>query len=106
MPHDLTPSSVRPTRTSATPPRDGDRVQARQSVYYAVRRGRLPHPTTLPCTHCGRPAREYDHHLGYGADHHFDVQPICRPCNIRIGFVRGERRVSGNALPRKQKRQG
>lgn len=98
MPHDHT--QVRPKQTSAKPSRDGDRVQARQSVYYAVRRGRIPHPSTLACVHCGQPAKEYDHHLGYAAEHHYDVQPICRPCNIRVGFSRGERIPSGNSVPR------
>ena len=71
------------------PPRDGDKVQARQRVNVEVRTGRRPHPNTLACTDCGhawKPGErrhEYDHHLGYAAGHHLDVQPVCTRCHAR-----------------------
>lgn len=61
------------------PPRDGDKVQARQRINVEVRTGRRPHPNALPCAGCGHVWREgerrheYDHHLGYAAAHHGDV---------------------------------
>lgn len=71
------------------PPRDDDRKQARQRINVEVRTGRRPHPNTLPCTDCGhvwKPGErrhEYDHHLGYSAAHHLDVQPVCTTCHSR-----------------------
>jgi hypothetical protein len=71
------------------PPRDGDKLQARARVNQRVRKGLLPHPNSLPCIDCGKvwnkgdSRHEYDHHLGYGADHHYDVQPVCRWCHAK-----------------------
>lgn len=67
--------------------RDGDKKQARRRVNYLVERGRIPRPDALPCTDCGQrwkrglPRHEYDHHKGYAAKHHLDVQAVCRPCH-------------------------
>ena len=69
------------------PPVDDDRVQARQRVNVEVRTGRRPHPNTLPCSDCGHVWKtgerrhEYDHHLGYAAKHHLDVQAVCTTCH-------------------------
>jgi hypothetical protein len=84
----------KPHGPPAYAPRDGDRRQARQRVNVLVRTGRLPHPGELPCVDCqhlGDDRRhEYDHHLGYGAEHHLDVQPVCTVCHARRGRERGE----------------
>lgn len=69
------------------PARDGDTEQARQRINVEVRTGRRPHPNTLPCTDCrhvwteGERRHEYDHHLGYAAEHHLHVQPVCTTCH-------------------------
>lgn len=67
------------------PPRDGDKVQSRQRVNVEVREGRRPHPNDLPCVDCGHKGddrrHEYDHHLGYAAEHHYHVQPVCTLCH-------------------------
>ena len=69
------------------PPRDGDKLQARQRINVEVREGRRPHPNTLPCVDCGHEwsegerRHEYDHHLGYAAAHHYDVEPVCTICH-------------------------
>ncbi len=69
------------------PPRDGDKVQARQRINVEVRTGRRPHPNTLPCTDCGHVhdtgerIHHYDHHKGYAAEHHLDVEPVCTKCH-------------------------
>jgi hypothetical protein len=71
------------------PPRDDDKVQARQRVNVEVKAGRRPHPNALPCTDCGhvwKPGErrhEYDHHLGYAAEHHLHVQAVCTTCHAR-----------------------
>jgi hypothetical protein len=71
------------------PPREGDKKQARQRVNVEVRTGYRPHPNTMPCTDCGHiwepgeRRHEYDHHLGYAAQHHYDVQPVCTDCHAR-----------------------
>lgn len=66
-------------------PRDGDKKQARQSVYGKVRSGKLAHPRTLPCTDCehigGDKQHEYDHYLGYAAINHLVVECVCSSCH-------------------------
>lgn len=70
-------------------PRDGDLKQARQRINVLVRTGRKPHPNTLPCTDCGHVwsegerRHEYDHHNGYAAEHHYDVEPVCTTCHAK-----------------------
>lgn len=72
-------------RLAAT--RDGDKRQARARVNHEVEVGRRPHPNALPCADCGHQwsagerRHEYDHHLGYGAAHQLDVQPVCTSCH-------------------------
>jgi hypothetical protein len=78
------------------PPRDGDRNQARRRVQHLYRAGRLPHPSTLPCTDCGQPASQYDHYLGYDAIHHLDVQAVCGRCHDQRSVARGEKWLGGN----------
>ena len=79
------------------PPRDGDQVQARQRINVEVRSGRRPRPNALPCTDCGhvwKPGErrhEYDHHHGYGADHHYCVEPVCTTCHAAREQHRGVR---------------
>lgn len=69
--------------------RDGDAVQARQRINVEVRTGRRPHPNTLACVDCGHVwsegerRHEYDHHLGYAAQHHLDVEPVCTSCHAK-----------------------
>ena len=68
-------------------PRDGDKRQARKRVNHLIGAGKLPRPNDLPCFDCGHVAdgtngrHEYDHHLGYGAANHFDVQAVCTKCH-------------------------
>ena len=68
-------------------PRDDDKVQARARVNSMVSAGLLPHPSTLPCAVCfhyGDDRRhEYDHYLGYEADHHEAVEAVCVKCHRR-----------------------
>lgn len=78
-----------PERSGPLPkkPRGGDKIQARQRVNVEVRTGRRAHPNTLPCADCGHiyssgeRRHEYDHHLGYSAEHHYDVEPVCTICH-------------------------
>lgn len=76
------------------PAESGNKKQARQRINVEVRSGRRPHPSTLPCTDCehiGDDKRhEYDHHLGYDAEHHLDVEPVCTTCHA----ARDSKRVS------------
>lgn len=71
------------------PARDGDKQQARQRINVEVRSGRRPHPNSLPCVDCGHAwapgerRHEYDHHLGYAAQHHLDVEPVCTTCHAQ-----------------------
>lgn len=58
-----------------------EREQAHRRVRTAVANGRLPHPKTLLCSHCGNPATEYHHHRGYSEEFALDVVPVCKPCH-------------------------
>ncbi len=65
-----------------TPARDGDKRQARRRVQTLIDNGTLPRPDAVTCVDCeDAPGREYDHHLGYGADHHEDVEALCAACH-------------------------
>lgn len=67
--------------------RDGDVKQARRRVNYLVEAGLLPAPNSLPCVDCGHVwtegerRHEYDHHLGYAAEHHENVEVVCTGCH-------------------------
>lgn len=67
------------------PRRDGDKRQARSRINHDMRMGQRPNPNTLPCTDCGHLGEdrrhEYDHHLGYAAENHYDVEPVCSRCH-------------------------
>jgi hypothetical protein len=70
------------------PARDGDKSQARHRVNHAVDVGLLPDPEDEPCADCGdavflsgRKRHEYDHYLGYAAEHHLDVESVCSTCH-------------------------
>lgn len=71
------------------PPRGGDAEQARQRINIEVRTGYRPHPNDLPCHDCGHVhapgerRHEYDHYLGYSAEHHADVQAVCTVCHAK-----------------------
>jgi len=69
--------------------RDGDKLQARQRINVEVRSGYRVHPNTLPCVDCdhryesdGKP-HDYDHYKGYAAEHHLDVEAVCKPCHAK-----------------------
>jgi hypothetical protein len=91
----VNPTTGRPG-PAPKPPRDGDKEQARQRVNVEVRTGRRPHPNALPCTDCGHVwstgerRHEYDHHHGYAAAHHYDVESVCTVCHRARCDVRGE----------------
>ncbi len=77
--------------------RSGDAYQARRRITYLVHGNIIPVPNTLPCFDCGhvfdgdkKSKHEYDHYLGYSADHQLDVQPVCRPCHIKRTLERDE----------------
>lgn len=94
-PFGVNPATGRPG-PAPKPPRSGDRKQARQRINVEVRTGRRPHPNTIPCADCGHVHRsgdrrhEYDHHMGYAAEHHYDVQAVCTTCHARRARAKGE----------------
>lgn len=89
------------------PARSGDRRQARQRINVEVKRGVRPNPNDLPCVDCGHRGadrrHEYDHHLGYDAEHHLDVQPVCTTCHYARAIARGEQ-SDPNQRPRSRGR--
>ena len=82
-----TPRPRPPVGRSFVAPRDGDKLQARRRINYFVESGILPHPNTLACVDCGHlwsegeRRHEYDHHLGYAAEHHEQVESVCSHCH-------------------------
>ncbi len=88
MPFGVNPVTEKPG-PAPMEPRTGDRKQARQRINVEVRTGYRPHPNGLPCADCGhtwKPGErrhEYDHYLGYSADHHYDVEPVCTTCHAK-----------------------
>ena len=54
----------------------------------------MPDPGGVPCTDCGHLGddlrHEYDHYLGYAAEHHEDVQAVCSQCHHDRSDRRGE----------------
>lgn len=76
-----------PRGRAFVPARDGDAKQARGRVNHFVKVGLLPEPNSLPCHDCGHiwspggRRHEYDHFLGYAAEHHERVQAVCTTCH-------------------------
>lgn len=94
--HDSYVPRPRPRGRFFVPARDGDRLQARARVNHRIRVGLIPSPNTLPCKDCGhlrtpedRRRHEYDHHLGYDAAHHLDVEAVCTACHRQRELSRG-----------------
>lgn len=90
---------ARPARgRSFVPARDGDKEQARRRVNYFVEAGLLPAPNACPCVDCGHvwaegeKRHEYDHHLGYAAEHHEHVEAVCSGCHHERERKRGNSR--------------
>lgn len=76
--------------------RPGDKRQAIGRVNHLVNVGLLPPPNALPCVDCGHVwepgerRHEYDHYLGYEAEHHEDVEAVCTICHHARARSRGE----------------
>ena len=63
------------------PKRDGQ-AQAASKVNRAVKKGILPHISTLICVDCGKTAQCYEHR-DYNKP--LEVVPTCKSCNTRRG---------------------
>lgn len=57
--------------------KDKQKIQARDAVSNAIKRGELPKAQTCQCVYCGQPATTYHHHNGYRKEHFLDVVPVC-----------------------------
>ena len=60
-----------------------ERRKAKNAVYWAIRKGELPHPKTLRCEHGNHQAEQY-HHDSYEPEHWLDVKPVCKICHCNI----------------------
>jgi hypothetical protein len=54
---------------------------AHETVYNAIKQGRLPPISAQKCTICNKEADNYHHHNGYDQDHILDVIPLCLECH-------------------------
>lgn len=75
--------------------RNPEKIAARKAVYWRVKVGKMPHPSTLQCgvfvtlgelprsgdTCCQNTASEYHHYAGYEGDNRFKVQALCLTCH-------------------------
>lgn len=97
------PSGWQRVGSRRVPARDGDIRQAHDRINGLVRRGVIPRPADLPCTDCGQvwvpglSRHEYDHHLGYAAEHHESVQAVCSRCHHAREKSRGRVRRTRKA---------
>lgn len=63
------------------------KVAARSALNVAVRKGEMPHPSTLPCVDCGQvwapglSRHEYDHHQGYDPENWLVAEVVCSKCH-------------------------
>ncbi len=58
-----------------------DRNKARQRVHSFVKIGKIKKATEYFCVDCGKPAKEFDHYLGYKELYHYAVMPVCIACH-------------------------
>lgn len=61
-----------------------ERRQAKNAVYWAIRKNKLPHPKTLQCSYGNHKAEQYHHYKGYEPKHWLDVEPVCKVCHRKI----------------------
>jgi len=61
-----------------------EKVNARNRLRHAIRKGRILPVSNRVCVECGRPAEHYHHHLGYKGDQAFDVLPYCFHCHNHL----------------------
>lgn len=61
--------------------RNPDKRRARYAVRDAVKYGKIPPASTLPCAGCGAQAAHYHHHRGYAKEYRLDVIPLCVVCH-------------------------
>ena len=86
---------------------DHTKMKARAAINYQVRTKERPHPNVLPCTDCGHEwsegerRHEYDHYLGYAAEHHYSVQPVCTICHAHRTTPRPTQCASGHEFTEK-----
>lgn len=59
-------------------------------VAWEIEKGNLVKPSLYKCLDCGKRASEYDHYLGYSDEHVLHVQPVCKSCNAKRAYQRGE----------------
>ncbi|TRZ49814.1 MAG: hypothetical protein D4S01_07860, partial [Dehalococcoidia bacterium] len=50
----------------------------------AIKAGKLPKASTLKCTYCSEPAKDWHHYNGYGEGHELEVIPLCRLCHAQV----------------------
>lgn len=62
-------------------------AKARYAVGDAVKAGKLPRVSTLPCLRCSNQAHEYHHWKGYEPENYLNVVPLCRPCHRFVDSV-------------------
>jgi hypothetical protein len=78
---------TRPLRQQGTLTPEERRLHklARLTVRDRVRRGRIPHVSTLQCIHCGKPAEHYHHYAGYDRANRLKIHPVCKDCHPLSG---------------------
>lgn len=64
----------------------------RNSVYNAVKMGRMLPARALPCFDCRNKGEVYDHYLGYSRKYRYAVQAVCLKCSMDRDFEKKRRK--------------
>lgn len=79
------PSALKICGPERESPRGGDKIHARHLINLDVAKNRRPNPNDLYCAKCGHKGddkrHEYHHHMGYSAEHAYDVVALCSICH-------------------------
>lgn len=76
-----------------------EKRNAKHAVAYAVRRGRLPKASNMPCFQCLGDAAHY-HHPSYERGDRLKVVPLCQSCHSQLHYEDQERALDNLGLLR------
>ncbi|MBP6472798.1 MAG: hypothetical protein KA773_20285 [Chloroflexi bacterium] len=79
--------------------KDRQKIQARDAVSNAIKRGELLPVQLYQCTHCDQPATTYHHYKGYKKEHFLDVEPVCFDCHRTIEADSEKANLGTEGLP-------
>ena len=79
--------------------KDKQKIQARDAVSNAIKRGELPKAQTCQCVYCGQPASVYHHHKGYRKEYFLEVAAVCDACHQTVEVDADKANLGTEGLP-------